>query len=396
MMIRRRLVACLSVTAVAAAGALGASANEKSAAAVNGQAEAEGRLAAAVKRGRVHSIAVRGLAGGPVRLISLPRFRAKPVEVLSLAWSPNADRLAYSDSAGRVYVVSASGAGLRLVAAPAERERRSVYVHGWSPNGRSLAVESSMRICPSAIEPWLFVVDVARASSRRLPSHPTGAPAASVTNSAYLGPVRWSPDGSRLLYTWEQFRYGGCRTMGGENRPTRVMTIGVDGTKRVQVAQRTIVFDIAWSPSGISIALARGCGGEPTPLAWTTDERDVIIAPSFDNCLVSVRRASGGNTPEASLWPSQEYDNGPGAVLYAVNATTGRSRVLRTFGEGTDFTAIGTVPNGGGIVAIRNFDYTERGFVIMPLDGSLLRALPSLKLPLGTIRGFPAAAGFTG
>ncbi len=222
---------------------LGASAVEESPTQINRTAEVEGRLAVTVKRGNVYSIAVRDLEGGPVRLISLPRFRAKPVEVVSLAWSPNADRLAYSDGAGRVYVVGASGAGLRLVAAPAERERRSVYVHGWSSNGRSIVVESSMRRCPSAVEPWLFVVDVPRASSRRLLVHPKGAPAASMKNSAYLGQVMWSPNGSQILYTWEQFRDGGCRTMGGENRPTRVMKIGGDGTKRVQLAERTIIFD---------------------------------------------------------------------------------------------------------------------------------------------------------
>lgn len=54
------------------------------------------------------------------------------------------------------------------------------------------------------------------------------------------------------------------------------------------------------------------------------------------------------------------------------------------------------MPNGGGIVAIRNFDYRERGFAVIPLDGSPLRTLPSLKLPNGTTWASPAAAGFTG
>jgi len=127
------------------------------------------------------------------------------------------------------------------------------------------------------------------------------------------------------------------------------------------------------------------------------DERDVNIAASYEPCYVFVRQPSGRTTPETLLQPSTEYENSEsGSALYAVSATTGESRLLRRLGEETEFVAIGTVPNGGGIVSIRYVDLTERGFVIIPLDGSPLTPLPPLELPAGTTRSSPAAAGVTG
>ncbi len=382
---RGRQFACLGLTALTAAGCSGSSTADSEPTRARVGLDVSGRLAVTAQRGEVDSIAVRDLSGGPVRIISLPRYRGKAVDINSIVWSPNADRIAYSDSAGRVFVVSASGARRRMLL-PAAPNRRVDVTSGWSPNGRTLAV-ASMRYC-AAGEPRLLLVDVASKRSRRLPAHPPGAPAASTANPAFIGPVAWSPDGTELLYAWSQYRDGDCRNMGGSNRPVRVMRIGATGTPRIQLAAQLLIFSFAWSPSGSSIALLRRCLGID-PLAWTTDEREVVVATDYDDCGVSTRDRSGrAAAPEASLWPPTED---AGTVVYAVAAETGVARVQETFGDEDDccIGALGTAPRGEGIVA-----WGETGFVLIPLDGSPVQQLPPLTLPRGMTAVEPAAGGF--
>lgn len=349
----------------------------------------DGRVAFTVTRGKVASIAVRSLAGGPQRLVRVPRLRGKPVDVHSIAWSARAGRFAFSDSAGRIFVAAASGTGLRLVAAPAGLDRRYVTVHGWSPNGRLLAVTTSVRGC-TAGEPRLLAVRVDGRGSRTLSAHPAGAPAATARNPAFIELAGWSPNGSELVYAWQQYRNGDCRTMGGSNRPTRVLTIGADGTRRRPIAQRDLLFNAAWSPSGEAIALA-ACGLGTEPLAWTSDGRAVAIATTWDYCTIWMLQRSPLQVQEVVVNPSRQYDGEPGTVLYNFTRGEADARVLRALGKGTEFEAIGTVPRGAGVVA-----RTGDGLRIIPLDGSPLVRLPPLRAPRGMVVSTPAAAGFTG
>jgi dipeptidyl aminopeptidase/acylaminoacyl peptidase len=371
----RLVILCLTaLVPVAAAGATGGVG-----------LEAEGRIAFVVQRAKVDLIAVRRVSGGPVRLVRPPRLGSKPVDVASIAWSPRVDRLAYSDTAGRIYVAGAASTRPRFVGAPAGLGLRNVFVHAWSPDGQQLAVVTSVRGCKAG-EPRLFMVPANGGRSRALPAHPPGAPVASDSNHAFISPVAWSPDGSQLVYGWHQYRGGDCRDMGGSNRPTRVMTIRPNGTGKTQIAQKYLVYHAVWSPSGRAIALARACGDDD-PLAWTPNEEEVVIATGFDGCAISIVDLTRGAIGEVSLSPSRD---GEDAVVYAVNSATVKARMLRRLDDPFPI-ALGTIPNGGGVLTL----VADR-LTILHLDGSPLVTLPALKPPKGMTKGGPIAAGFVG
>jgi hypothetical protein len=162
------------------------------------------------------------------------------------------------------------------------------------------------------------------------------------------------------------------------------MTIRPNGTSKTQLAQKDLAYGAVWSPSGRAIALARACGYDD-PLAWTSNEEEVVIATGFDACNVSIidltRRAIG----EVKLFPSRE---GEGAVVYAVNAATIKARVLRRLDDPFP-TALGTIPKGGGVLTLVGDRLT-----ILHLDASPLGTLPALNPPKGMTKGGPIAAGF--
>jgi hypothetical protein len=359
-------------------------------AAARGAAPVDGRVAFTVKRGNVESIAVRSLSGPGLRLVSVPPFQGKRVAVTGIAWATGAERFAFSDSAGRVFVVAGGGGGLRHVAGPRQFGRRNLRVSGWSPDGRTVAVETAVRGC-TAGEPGLFVVLVDGAGVRRLPARPAGAPAASARHPAFITALGWSPDGSQLLYVWQQYNDGDCRNMGGSDRPTRVLTIGADGKDRRELTRLSQVFGGAWSPRGRLLGLTSRCSGEEA-LAWRANESALVVTTASDGCRVLVLDRRGSTRADVELWPSS---SGAGAVVYAIDAAGGRERSLRKLAAG-DYVPIGTMPDERGIVVriYRRFDAGTR-LALLPLDGSVPVALPALRAPKGMTVSYPAAAGFS-
>lgn len=156
----------------------------------------------------------------------------------------------------------------------------------------------------------------------------------------------------------------------------------------VQLAGEFLVEGLAWSPSGRSVAVLTACPSD-APLAWTPDGRELIVAIHYDDCGLSTRDRSGRATPEASLWAS-EY--GEGTVKFSVTVATGTSSALEVLEDDENaygYSALGTAPQGMGIVASGSL-----GLVVIPLDTSPVKRLPRLVLPTGTTEIGPAAAGF--
>jgi hypothetical protein len=324
-------------------------------------------------------------------MIRLPRFRGKPVAVVAIAWSPRADRFAYSDLVGRVYVVSASTGGLRRVAIPAGPGRRYDFaeVGGWSPDGKTLAIAANIRGCRTG-EPRLLLVGGDRGGVKTLSTNPPGS--AANEYPAYITPIAWSPHGSHLAYGWQEWEdVERCQ----ENRPgvsSSMMTIGANGEARRQLLADSLIFTLAWSPSGRAIVAANGCDADD-PLAWTPDELRVITATSTD-CSITIVQRSGQTTHAAALPPKGLYGLVGTTVLWAVGQATGETQKLRVFANGVRLAAIGTVPEGGGIVA-HVYSGRSRRLAIIPLDGSPLKSLPALNPPKGMTVGGPEAIVFT-
>jgi dipeptidyl aminopeptidase/acylaminoacyl peptidase len=340
-----------------------------------------GRVAFIVKRGRVEAIAVRPLMGGASRLVSAPRFLGRPVAVRSISWAPGGADFAFSDSAGRVYVVGATG-GPRRIARRLEVGGRDVFVSGWSPNGRMLAVATSARC--TAGEPHLIIVRVDSGRVTRLPAHPEGAPPASALHPAFIAITDWSPDGSRLLYAWKQF-YEECRGIGYQG--TRVLTIGVDGKGRREVATSgAFVVDAIWSPSGELIALADQCSeSRDVPFAWRANNVGVVIATS-SACPISIVDRRGNRRAKFEVDPFQAYrstSDGYGTVVFALDAATSKVRTLRKVGAGVTADALGTMTGARGVVARLYRDYEDTRLALIPLVDAPLVSLPPLRPPKG-------------
>ena len=107
----------------------------------------------------------------------------------SIRWSPNGRRLTYEvvtgPNRGALYVENRDGKR-RLRLAPAGTRA------AWSPNGRRLAYVGCHKL-RRACQPAVYVVDANGARRREL-VHGRGA-------TSEFGPVYWSMDGRRILYT---------------------------------------------------------------------------------------------------------------------------------------------------------------------------------------------------
>ena len=196
-----------------------------------------------------------------------PDYRSPPFPrrtyayILEPAWSPDATRIAVSDSwngySATIRIVSVTTSKWTSVTRP----RRNVedLDPAWSPDGRTIAFARR----PNGGTPTLYLVHPDGSALRRLtkgrsPSwSPDGARLAFVLGGSVYeirsggaggkrilrglrNPlVRWSPDGRKLLYT-----SGG--TYGA--RPGDVWTADRDGTHRRRILHRVTMEGIAWRP----------------------------------------------------------------------------------------------------------------------------------------------------
>jgi WD40-like Beta Propeller Repeat len=196
-----------------------------------------------------------------------PDYRSPPLPyrtyqyILEPSWSPDATRIAVSDSwngyAATIRIVSVTTSKWTSVTKP--RQNVEDIDPAWSPDGRTIAFARR----PNGSTPTLYLVHPDGSALRRLtkgrsPSwSPDGKRLAFVLGDSIYeiriggaagrrilrglrNPlVRWSPDGRKLLYT-SGGSYGGT--------PGDVWTADVDGTHRRRILHRITMEGITWRP----------------------------------------------------------------------------------------------------------------------------------------------------
>ena len=196
-----------------------------------------------------------------------PDYRSPPFPrrtyayILEPAWSPDATRIAVSDSwngySATIRIVSVTTKKWTSVTKP--RQDVEDVDPAWSPHGRTIAFARRL----NSGTPALFLVRPDGSAARRLTSgrSPSWSPdgkslAFALGDSVYeiradgrgrkrilrglrTPLVRWSPDGRKLLYT-SGSTYGAT--------PGDVWTADVDGTHGRRILHRVVIDGIAWRP----------------------------------------------------------------------------------------------------------------------------------------------------
>jgi Tol biopolymer transport system component len=171
-------------------------------------------------------------------------YASEDVASLDLALSPDGNKLAFTKVTGssseQLFTIEADGKHLRLLTPQRPHEPATDTAPTWSPDGTTIAFESSRDEALTGNGWSLFSVDVrTRRIGRIIPD--------SMNND--LEP-NWSPDGSKLVF---------LRTFGYPDY--RIYSVNRDGSGEQEIlSDFTAVEGPVWSPDGSEI-LYSGLGG---------------------------------------------------------------------------------------------------------------------------------------
>ena len=165
--------------------------------------------------------------GGGAR--ELTRGKPRPISLGTFSWSPDGSRVVYVSGerfSGDLYVLGVDDGGVDRLTSQGRNEHPA-----WSPEGRRIAYVHG-ETSGTVTEQDVWVVDAAGGGVRRL-----------TADRGLKSNLRWSPDGSRLLYS--------------QSGPASGLTvIDVASGRRLL---RTSDYQGVWSPDGSRVA-ADGAG----------------------------------------------------------------------------------------------------------------------------------------
>ena len=225
---------------------------------------------------------------------------AAPLEVQTLAWSPDGRRISFVSRGGTydVYVMNADGSGQRKLA----RDAR-LATPAWSPDGRMIAFERRDGFNR------LYVVNADGSGLRNLAD----------ANGQPLSPPTWSPDGRKLAFV----NSGGVFVINADGSGQRPLT-------RRQRAGRSA--SPAWSPDGRKIAFVHdgGCGDFCFHLYVMNADGSALRNLTRKLCHSGC--GPGGGPASHPAWSPDglkiAFDNDHDGEVYVMNADGSRLRRL--------------------------------------------------------------------
>jgi Tol biopolymer transport system component len=162
-------------------------------------------------------------------------------------------RSSRSPSARGIFIVSSAGGRAYKIATVDAKNARAVYPLRWSPRGDRLVFDRHGAVECNTKKPFDLRFDVSRADGHGTTTiHALPRPDTLVE----LGDIRWSPDGTKLLYFVYALDNAGsdpneCRF----HRPASTLyAVNADGSGRTRLVVDREVHAATWSPDGTQIA----------------------------------------------------------------------------------------------------------------------------------------------
>jgi Tol biopolymer transport system component len=217
--------------------------------------------------------------------VELTRGRPMPAFAGTFSWSPDGSRLVYASAGlvgGDLYSVAADGADLRRLTVGGGNEYPA-----WSPDGGRIAYVHTVRVRRPGgtyrLDDEIWLVGAVGGNAQRL-SHDAGAKYS----------PRWSPDGSRLLYSESvPYSHSGLFVVDPDTGRVLLHTADRDGTWSPDGSRLAVD-----SSRGIDVINADGTGRHTVAtsaggLQWSPD--GTLIAFSRSHCTPGVKGLCGVN-----------------------------------------------------------------------------------------------------
>ena len=298
-------------------------------------------------------------------LTSKPRVGSRVADRLPI-WSPDGASVAFVRRNSRshatgVYVLGADGTTGHIATVSA-KNYQAVWPLRWAPAGDRLVFDRWGNVECRVQKPFnlrFMVSGASRGGSFEIAATPRPR------KLVQLGDIRWSPDGTQLLYIVYELDNSGynpneCRF----HRPESLLySVGAHGTDRRLLAQGEVQ-SVAWAPDGDRIAyvdcenaveacdllVAKSDGttrrvissGDVVPaadIAWTPDGQEVLVSDTdglhaVDTVTKTQRTIASFDVEEFGDWPAEiqrfSSDGDTVALLLGYGLSSGFRQISAT------------------------------------------------------------------